>query len=74
MGVRWVYIPLLLVLNIRSLKKDIYFPAFTFSTFYRLSLNKWFLTLIIIRRLVGTTHDKVEGHSEIQMEAWGKYS
>ena len=37
--------------------------------FCRLSLNMWFLTLVMIRGLVGATYDKVEGHSEIQMEA-----
>ena len=43
--------------------------ALTFSTFCRLSLNMWFLTLVMIRGLVGGTHDKVEGHSEIYTEA-----
>ena len=43
-------------------------PAFAFSTSCRLSLNMWFLTLVMIRGLVGGTHDKVEGHSEIQIE------
>ena len=42
--------------------------ALTFSTFCRLSLNMWFLTLVMIRGLVGGTHDKVEGYSEIQTE------
>ena len=57
---------------IGSFKKDIIIPPLTFSTFCRLSLNMRFLILVIIRGLVGGTHDKVEGHSEIQMEAWGK--
>ena len=56
------------------LRKILYCPAFNFSTFCRLSLNMRLLTLVMIRGLVGGTYDKVEGHSEIQMEAWGKYS
>ena len=31
----------------------------------------WLHTLVMIRGLVGGTHDKVKGHSAIQMEAWG---
>ena len=73
-GVGGGYAPLLLGFNIGSFKKDIIIPAFTFSTFCRLSLNMWLHTLVMIRGLVGVTHDKVEGHSTIQMEAWGKYS
>ena len=56
------------------LRKILYCPAFTFSTFCRLSLNMRFPTLVMIRGLVRVTHDKVKGHFEIQMEAWGKYS
>ena len=67
------YAPLLLGFNIGSFKKDI-IPAFTFSTFCRLSLNMWLHTLVMIRGLMGGTHDKVEGHVKIQMEEWGKYS
>ena len=59
--------------NIGSFKKDI-IPAFTFSTFCRLSLNMWLHTMVMIRGLVGVTHDKVKGHVKIEMEAWGKYS
>ena len=67
------YAPLLLGFNIGSFKKDI-IPAFTFSTFCRLSLNMWLHTMVMIRGLVGVTHDKVKGHVKIEMEAWGKYS
>ena len=56
----------------RVFQKRYYNPSFTFSTFCRLSLNMRFLTLVIIRGLVGGTHDKVEGHVKIEMEAWGK--
>ena len=56
------------------LRKILYCPAFTFSTFCRLILNMWLRTLVMIRGLVGGTHDKVEGHVEIEMEAWGKYN
>lgn len=61
------YAPLLLGFNIGSFKKDI-IPAFTFSTFCRLSLNMWLHTLVMIRGLMGVTHDKAEGHVKIQME------
>ena len=44
-------------------RKILYCPAFTFSTFCRLSLNMWFLTLVMIRGQVGVAHDKVERHS-----------
>ena len=51
------------------LRKILYYPAFTFSTFFKLSLTMRLLTLVMITLLVGVTHDKVEGHFEIQMEA-----
>ena len=56
------------------LRKILYYPAFTFSTFFKLSLTMWPLPLVMITLLVGATHDKVEGQFEIQMEAEGKYS
>ena len=51
------------------LRKILYYPAFPFSTFFKLSLTMWPLPLVTITLLVGATHDKVEGHFEIQMEA-----
>ena len=65
--------PLPLGFNIRSFKKKIlYCSAFTFSTFGKLSLNMWFLALVMIRGLVGITHDKVEGHSIFPPESMGE--
>ena len=51
------------------LRKILHCPALTFSTFCRLSLNMWLHTLVMIRGLLGVTHDKVEGHVKIEMEA-----
>ena len=47
----------------------LYCPTFNFSTICKISLTMWPLPLVMITSLVGATHDKDEGHFEIQMEA-----